>query len=151
MHVASTIVARAWCSAELGVDLAERDRAGHRCTQSMAPAGDGDGGPFQDREVLERGLAKPGQAAIAGDAQVDGHDALANQAVSQVSGNVGFAFTGVEVAAGGLDGQAQGSTQLAEPLPLEHRQLPPQRRSASPSRRTCEQPFQPRSVATRLL
>ena len=91
-------------------------------TKSVPPAGDGDRRPLLDGERLERRLAKPGQAAVAGDAQVDRDDPLANQAVSQVAGHVGLAFARVEVAAGGLDGQAQGPAQLAEPLPLEHGQ-----------------------------
>ena len=93
----------------------------------MPPAGDGDRRPFLDGERLERRLAKSGQAVVAGDAQVDRDDALANQAVSQVAGHVGLTFARDEVAAGRLDGQAQGSTQLAEPLPLEGGQLSAQR------------------------
>ena len=36
---------------KFGVDRTERDRAGHRRTQPMAAAGDGDRGSFADRET----------------------------------------------------------------------------------------------------
>ena len=120
MQVASTIVARAsefWRnSASTGPNAT---RAGHRRTQPVPPAGDGDRRPFADRRRLESGLAKSGQAVVTGDAKVDRHHPFADQAVRQVAGHVGFALAGNEVAAGGLDGQAQRPAQLAQPLPLE--------------------------------
>ncbi len=93
----------------------------------MTTAGDGDGCPAQDGRRLEVRLTKSGQAVVAGHAEVDRYDALADQSVCQVAGHIGLALAAVEVAAGGLDGQGQRTAQLAEPLPLERGETSPQR------------------------
>ena len=59
----------------------------------MPSAGDGDRRPIPDGERFERRLAESGEAIVAGDAQVHRHDALANQAVRQVAGHIGFTLT----------------------------------------------------------
>ncbi len=105
--------------AKFGLDLAEGDRARDRRTQSMPAARDGDRRSLANRRRLERRLAESAEAIVAGDAQIDRHDPLANQAMSQVAGHVGFALAGKEVPAGRLDRQADGPAQLTQPLPLE--------------------------------
>ena len=75
------------------------------------------GGRFEHR------LAIAIEAVVAGHPHIDGHDALAEQAVGEVADQVGLGLAGPEVAAGRLDGQGQRSAQLAHPLALDPGQL----------------------------
>ena len=105
----------------------------------MALAGDSDDRPFEDGRCLERRLAEPCQPIVAGNPQIDWHNPLANQTVSQVSRHVGFTFARMEIAASGLNCQCQSSAQHAHPLPFQGSKLAPQitkRVTFSPSART---------------
>ena len=104
---------------KFGINRVKRNGPGERGAQTVTTAGDGDGGALENRRRLEAGLPIAGQPVVAGYSQIRRNNALAEQAVGKVSGNVRLTFAAIEVATGRLNGQCERSPELSQPLTFQ--------------------------------